>query len=311
MGKRKKIILGVIAYLIMLCCIHAGEGKVKADVIWRPVERFYDEHYDELERVVDYWITNSKNGYVTLYKNPESKRIVTYIENGTELLIRFIYTDSNGKQWGIVGKIDGTFEELKDTGWIEFDECVRPYNNLEFRKDHKLDIIEKKINFNPTKCSKSVIIWDFPYCGEINIKIDPTSSEADKMYRNFQNVEYEFYTADDGAEWVYYMGFEDYHNNGWICITDPYSEEMKVDEKILYEKYPAKKPPLDEETLEKERLKEQTYEKHAPNHIVISVILVIVVVGVTAVVIRCMFRKEENSMSESLSDMKEKNDEDK
>ena len=49
MGKRKRILLGVIACFITSWSIHTGVGAVKADIVWTPVERFVDAHFDELE----------------------------------------------------------------------------------------------------------------------------------------------------------------------------------------------------------------------------------------------------------------------
>ena len=69
-----------------------------------------------------------------------------------------------------------------------------------------------------------------------------------------------------------------------------------VDDRRNYTIYLVKEPPL---------------EKQPPNHVVISIILVIVVVGVTAVVIRCMFKKDETTLSDSMIEMEEKNKEDK
>ena len=66
---------------------------VKADVIWEPMDDFYEEHREECRYVNRNFTANGPDGEVIVYKSPENPTVVDTWENGFSAYISFVYTD--------------------------------------------------------------------------------------------------------------------------------------------------------------------------------------------------------------------------
>lgn len=269
----QKVMVLFLCFIVMLSTIGS---KVMADVIATPNDDFYEEHYEECEHSVRTYIANSKKGYVDIYRNPESKKTITYLLNDTKVQTTFTYVNPNGITWGVVEdqSILGAFSE--DAGWIRLDEFVVVYDHEEFLKEHQEEIVAQPVDWDLSTYQNDIYLWTYPNSGIQSGVIDPTTDYA----ANYSKTYDQYYEDEEDNRWVYigyYMTMK-----GWICIDDPENDAISEVDTSWEEGvtlYPAAVPdPMNPYYRE----------------VAIVAVMVLAVVLLTVVMIRVLYRKGRN-----------------
>lgn len=273
---------GVILMALLLC----STLKVQADVLWEPLNDFYEKHAQECETVATTYLANGEEGYITLYKSPQSDKKVAALMNGRAYYVGFTWTDSRGEVWAVVDFGEPTegervlSREYSD-GWVPMRELAELYHEADFREEHAGELLEYQGELHGYEIQKTMQLWEYP-----------GSSPTEVIYHFLDdepNYEY-LYTDPDGRRWTrisYYYGYK-----GWVCVDDP--EETSLD--IGYDPghiegqhlYPAKAP--GEDAL---KWNPQNGSQSAPRRgLFLAVVPVGVLVVITAALIAVIFRKE-------------------
>lgn len=260
-----------IGILFLYC-----KSQVRADLIVEPADNFYEEHSDECEYVKRTYITNSEEGYVNLYVSPESKTVVSSVENGTQVFISFTYEDEDGTVWGVV--MDTAYFEgtRVKAAWMNLNECYVKYDHSSFMKDHQAEIIYGELSFDFSDYKKDVILWTYPQSGEISNKLDPSTDYARDYNKTFDS----YYEDNKQRKWIridYYMT-----GSGWICASDPTNTKIK---EVVQEN---KEPKIIYPSANSTASEESSYE------IIVALILTISLIVGTAAVIHKLYKKEKH-----------------
>jgi len=184
-----------------------------ADLIWEPMgNNFYDKHRDECDYVNRVFRANGAEGYVTIKKAPDSAAEIMNVNNGTTLVVNFVWTDKDGIQWGI-GYPAGEFDK---EGWIPLSDMAMIYDHRDFAEDHSSEF--KEYDGSGDALGKALV---FEYPGGIVT----STLEENVGYLPFSEAFTHLYTDENGLRWTfvgYYMGRRD----GWVCIDDPMNEAL-------------------------------------------------------------------------------------
>ena len=256
----------VLSYSI---CLLSNTRMVYADIIPEPYDDFFQDYANEMEYHLQTRVANSKKGYANLYKNPESDIVITYVKNGTEITVKYLYTDKNDCVWALVEPNLEVIGNDYDTAWIRLDDFTLVYDARQFRKDNLEKLVEEKVKFDVSQYDKNIIMWSFPLSGKRVYDIDITSDYVDYVSATLESDLHATYEDQFHQKWVEYYDWSK-RIQGWICITDPCNKDMRVDDKVNYEAYPPAAP----------KLKDQM-----STTVKLSIILVLLVVGTTVVII--------------------------
>ncbi len=255
-------------FTVLVICIFTAvcnPSFVFGDVIWEPKDSFYEKMREDCHYEDRTYLANGEKGYVTVYKNPKSSRVVTDIENGKDIYILFTYEDKSGQKWGLTE----FYDDSQKNGWVLMGELIALYDHLSFCNDHEKEFVDYDGSFNPDELEDIVYVWNYPGSDVITSKL--YKDELQKYLPSFSYM----YKDDGERQWAYfgyYMGRE-----GWICLTDPENESLpavKVDYEGLI---PASKPERSLATR---------------NELLLFLILVGGVVIVTAILIKVFYGKK-------------------
>lgn len=206
---------------------------VYGDVIWEPQDSFYEQVRENCYYVSRTYFANGEKGYVTVYKNPKSSRVVTDLENGENIHIIFTYKDKSGREWGITEFNDNS--KSYKSGWMLMDELIARYDYISFYEDHEEEYVDYDGSFDLNKYEGKIVVWKYP--GSDVISSHLYMDDLKEYLPEFSHM----YTDNEGKKWAhftYYMG----RRNGWVCLSDPENESLptiKVDYEGLI---PASKP---------------------------------------------------------------------
>ncbi len=194
---------------IWMACLLALPGcmscvlSVRADVIWEPQDSFYEKHASECTYVNRWFTANGPDGKVILYQSPEMPIETGVWENGRQVYIAFVYTDSEGLEWGIYDN------DAKLSGWVPMAYMEAVYDSLSFQQEHSGEITEQS---GELECKKGeeICLWKYP---------------GSEDFQTFQTQEYPpsyqgVYEDAEGRRWGhvgYYFGIKD----KWVCIDRP------------------------------------------------------------------------------------------
>jgi hypothetical protein len=223
----------LIFFLICLLSVTWNFTFVYGDVIWEPQDNFYERERENCDYVNRTYFANGEKGYVTVFKNPKSRQVVTDLENGEDIHIIFTYEDKSGRAWGITQFNDNS--KSYKTGWMLMDELIARYDHISFYEDHQKELVDYDGSFDPDKCEDKIVVWKYPGADVISSHL-----YMDDLKEYLPEFSY-MYTDSEGKKWAhftYYMG----RRNGWVCLTDPNNENLptiKVDYEGLI---PASKP---------------------------------------------------------------------
>jgi hypothetical protein len=208
MKRTFKTILTLALVCLMLTALAI---PVTADIIYEPNNLFYVTHSKDCEYLrVRHYLANTEAGYAYLYQSPDNPMTVRAYPNGEEVAITWLYTASDGAQWGMIGD---------ESGWICLADWSLVYDSREFLKDHETECVpfegESAAEIPATE-EKPVIAWSYP------------GGDRAKYTLSSGNVAYfvgQTYTDANGTVWGhigYMYGMRDF----WVCLSNPYDESV-------------------------------------------------------------------------------------
>ncbi len=200
---RKLLILVTACLFLLLPAMPAA-----ADIIVEPNNMFYKLHSDDCTHAPRYYLLNSTEGHVYLYKSPHSSITVEGYPNGTEVYIPYLYTDpDDGSVWGL----------YNEQGWFLMSELSLIYDSQSFREEHADALTPYVEGSFPLELdeTKEIVFWAYPG-GKMSYKqADPHLTEGI----------YDTYTDEYGNTWGY-IGYHYGRRNVWVCLNDPFSTEV-------------------------------------------------------------------------------------
>lgn len=262
-------------------CFLSCTSFVKADVIWQPMDSFYQENESKCTYVNRRFTANGPDGVVILYESPKSPKVVTTWENGFEAYISFTYEDEDGVLWGI-------YDDFEQSGWMPMEYMEVIYDHISFFEDYGEEIIEQRGTLEEQYQKESVCIWSYPGATECY----PMSIQSDLPTYNG------VYTDEMGHSWGF-IGYYFGRRNAWVCLDQPTADYEQL--------YPDGGPQIgtakEEEKTQPQNTEGQSQNQETPSQssesqkteriapkqgyrtIVVAAVLVGVVVLVTAVLL--------------------------
>lgn len=193
------------ALTLALAMIFALALTAHADVIYMPVDTFFDSHMGDCEYVNRSYIANGPGGKVTFYTSPENSTLEGTVPNGEYVYVSYIYTAPDGLRWGCAELWDDWKTTLD--GWVPMDYLVKIYNSTDFWNEFGDRITDEGGMLSPS--AEPVYFWSYP---------GSESMEADMALEEEYLPEYWGTFVDDaGRKWGYigyYMGIRDC----WVCL---------------------------------------------------------------------------------------------
>ena len=261
---KKLFSLICVAVLLMGCIV-----SVSADVIFEPMDSFYESHRDDCQRHERSYTAFGPNGDVTVYESPESDEVKATYANGEVLYISYIYTDPDGIQWGYYENW-----ETGVSGWVPMDYLELIYDGISFEEEFGHLFSEEEGTLAAEHQGKLVKFWKYPGSTEyLEWAVEGENMPA------YQTV----YTDSNGVRWGregYYMGLRGY----WINLDAPDADFVPTESAVPEETKPQEQTdPVEEiKPAQPEGLRTAT---------LLIVIAVVAVVAVTAVVLVLLKRK--------------------
>ncbi len=196
----------IILFFIISVLMHV---PVYADVLIEPDDSFYKWHADECYSVNKYYTAQNNT---PVYHSPNSWFQFDEAEKGSTFFIEWIYTESNGDQWGL-------YEGHTISYWVSMNDLIPLYSHDEFMTEHASEIIENEVTFYPEQTGW-VILYEYPGSTWISDILDTDwIGEGSFTVRTI-------YIDSDGNQWgymPYYM-----KHNGWFNLTHPVSSKEPV-----------------------------------------------------------------------------------
>lgn len=216
---RKMKLLIVTAILATLLIVQAF-----GDVIWTPMDSFFNQHYDKCEYVGRSFIASGADGYVTVYSSPDNMKEIDRVRNDSVLYVSYTYY-VRGRQLGVIeyqttqdGYAEPSYSGSGETGWIDMSQLLLKYDSKSFAEEHESQFKPYAGEFDSGKYSQGVIFWTYPGSGEIKYE--------DVQIEGSLNIEHT-YTDADGRLWGY-VSSNYFIRACWVCISDPLSKDLPV-----------------------------------------------------------------------------------
>lgn len=202
MRKQMGILTGMLCGI--LCCCGLWAMPVRADVIWEPMDSFYEKHSSECTYVNRQFTAKGPDGKVILYKSPILPEQVAVWENGYQAYISFTYKDSHGIVWGIFEGENGM------TGWMPMAYMEAVYDSISFQEEFEDEIQDHIGELDESCMGEEVFFWKYPGSRDNNSII---------IRNNIPQYRW-VYEDEDGHRFgrvAYYFGLRDV----WVCIDAP------------------------------------------------------------------------------------------
>lgn len=195
-------------YTLLCCfflCLFCAK-TVRADLIWEPMDSFYEKHVSECTYVNRLFTADGPDGEVIVYKSPVSSSVITRLKNGTRLYVSFSYEASDGIEWAVY-EDSGT----GDTGWMPMDYLTVVYDSISFEEEFGEQIDTSGYgSLDDSCCGTDVYFWNYP--GSTESTVITVSDYAPEYSGTFVD--------EEGQKWgkvSYYMGLKSF----WICLDNP------------------------------------------------------------------------------------------
>lgn len=217
----KKTLKTVAAFVfcVIISCVFASVSF--ADVIFEPMDDFYEAHRDECNVISANYIVLEDT---SAYKSPSNHKETEKFAQGDAVLIDALYTDSSNVTWGYAEKYDS------EGRWIPMGTLGRVYNASDFVKEYGSAITQNSEKIE-LPASETVRMWNFP--GDFDTGWDVYVMEDEPI----EDSIIELFTAPNGEIWGHVSYY--YANRGWICISDPQKTQAAWTlNKELYREYP-------------------------------------------------------------------------
>ena len=221
MRKRRSSLIGMMCAILCFCALWVR--PVRADVIWEPVDSFYEKHSSECTYVNRQFTAKGPEGKVILYKSPVLPEQVTVWENGYQAYISFTYKDSYGIVWGIFEGENGM------TGWMPMAYMEAVYDSISFQEEFEDEIQDHIGELDESCMGEEVFFWIYPGSRDNNSII---------IRNNIPQYRW-VYEDPDGHRFgrvAYYFGLRDV----WVCIDAPGADyEQLYSDGISRERLPV------------------------------------------------------------------------
>lgn len=270
--------VGIFWIGILILCISFCVQTVQADVIWEPMDSFYESHRDECEYINRSFTANGPDGKVIVYESPVSSRIVARVKNDTVMFVSFSYKDKDGTEWAVYE--DG---DTNETGWMPMDYLTVVYDTISFEEEYS-EKIDHAISgeLDSAILDHTVYFWDYPGstgCCEVTVaEYVPEYSSS--------------FTDEEGRQWVqvnYYMGIK----KAWICLDAPDADFAAL--------YPQGAPKRGEDPEEVQIEKTDSPKVIVPDNsgvkatLILASAIVVLVVIVTAILLIVLKKNKKKS----------------
>lgn len=207
------------ALILALAVACALAAPASADVLWEPMNSFYDAHRDECEYEGRSYLANGAQGYVTILDAPGSAGQVYNVPNAESIFAGYRWTAADGTRWYAceyaLPMAGGEGWDWKQ-GWAPASEIALIYDHLCFEEDHGDEFAEYD---GSGDALKKVCLYSYPG-GMLQ-----NTLEEDQAYQPFAETFEKLYTDEQGRRWAfigYYMG----RQNAWACLDDPLNEDL-------------------------------------------------------------------------------------
>lgn len=208
MRKSRRAQITVWMLLLLLAGMNCME-EAKADVIYEPVDSFYEAHREECDYVDRSYTANGPEEAVTVYKSPESSKVITTVENGTELYISYSYIDERDIIWAFYEDWDNDLR-----GWMPMEYLTVIYDHISFAEEYRDSIVEESGCLDESYDGQTVYFLNYP--GSTSFT---ESVVGDGNLPEYSSV----FVDEEGCKW----GFVNYYRgirNSWICLDMPTSD---------------------------------------------------------------------------------------
>ena len=205
MKKRLFILMTLLVLVVSLPL------SVSADLIYQPRDDFFKEYWDDCRPIDTVRIANGPDGKVTIYKSPKDSQIQGTIPNGEEVYIAWVYTASNGIDWGCVYLWGENIEGWIPMPYAEPIQYVPTYGSADFWEEFK-DRIEEENGDLYDLAGLEIRYWRYP--GSENcktIKLEPGDFAPAYQY-TFVDI--------SGQKWCMIRNYEGMESS-WVCLDNP------------------------------------------------------------------------------------------
>lgn len=277
-----------ISIILMLALMFLYGKSASADVIYTPIgDSFYDKHQNQCKIVARSYTANAKTGSVNMYESPNAKKSVGNLINGTQVYISVSFEDSKGVIWGSVERLEGNLDEKSAShGWAKLSEFKLVYDKKAFLEEHEKEFKEYQKEFDEYEIKDlikdQIVIWEYP----------GAESMIGKIKRLGENHRFILtYTDVNGRLWGGYSYYQEEAEEmdwkqvaGFICISDPNNPHLPP---ISYDQgttYPPNTDAISQAVITKDT-----------ETILIIAVQVLLLLIVTAILIRVFWRKKKSS----------------
>ncbi len=213
----KKIISGIIAVLTLMFI--AVPEIAKADVLWEPQKDFFGDNNIATTIEKRTYIANSPNGFINIYKSPDSSATVGSLSNGEAFYV-YYKGEYNGKLWGM----------STDENYIILEDVYVKYDHISFEEEYK-DKIVSVSDQSTVELKKGYIYMSYP----------GADTYSELTFDNKEAYPSAYFTDEDGHEWAYF-GYVYGLRNFWVCMDDPYNKDYRIREIATHEVHEAVTP---------------------------------------------------------------------
>lgn len=181
----------------------------RADVIYQPMDSFYDEHRDECDYVDRSYTINGPDGTVTIYESPVSATVEAKLENGEQVYVSYSYEDSAGIVWACC-EVWGT-----DTlGWVPMD-CLEAFNGpISLSEEVVNQFVAEEGTLGEKYLGKTVFFWQYP--GRSIYGCTELVEEGDTELPGYDTV----YVDENGTRWGRCANYKEW-SGYWMNLDDP------------------------------------------------------------------------------------------
>jgi len=215
----KKMLTLSLALLLLLSLCPAA----LADVIVEPRDSFFEKHRDECRYENRGYYTNGEDGYVIGAASPEGSSKVVF-PNGTRYWVSWTYGEGD-KCWGFIEYKGETLEPGygEESCWVKMSDMLADYDNASFVSDHASELAEESAQVLIPDFETYMICWKYPGSDTVLFTIGGHANTIDF---------HQTYTDTQGRKWGY-CGYWRGHRNFWVCLDDPFNENLAPDENFV------------------------------------------------------------------------------
>lgn len=197
----KSLAVFLFTGLVLAGAVLSFGGGAKADVVYEPVNSFYQKHVSSCELVERVYAVNCIGDSTAVYESPVSDKQVATVLAGEEFWVGVVYTAKDGIKWAYIDSLEG---------WIPNAYLTNIYDEIMFRQQNKADIESKDGTVDPAIANKSGKVFFYSY---------PGSKEFFDFYNESDSPYYTMVYVDPyGHEWGYVSYY--YLVKGWVCLDD-------------------------------------------------------------------------------------------